>query len=515
MGWGGDGGGGYEVSGRTHKIHRVYTLLCIQYFLSTELGVVLIYSCFPRSVEPHFQEFYMPVEELNEINERQRLVGIYSLSPDVWKFVISDYLSVEDLVRFLSCCYSLRHFFEGYILRRRTLLREGMISSFQRLGIQVGRNISLQHGHPRDHPIRGMCFDKSGKLIIASVHRFGILSIWDPKTWISHGMFKISTIIYSICSIGDKLAVGTEGTIQIRRIDSMELILEIDCSDGKSVHSLCVDSHEMLVSGQMGGQVRVWNTITGQLVRELKGHSILVGSLKLLENGMLISRSLDGTFIVWDTLKGKSIMIINEGRTENVGTCVCTLSGGGFACGFKRGKIKVWRPTPASISVSAANSVLSCKKILEAHNGDVLSLHQLHDGNIVSGGFDFLMKVWDVEAATCVRVINVHVCPVNFIIAHPEFSSILSCSRMSDVVHVTAVDDFSLLEDDDDIKIHQRTLGVDRGIRKFRKCADYLFSKNAHRKAIDMCRQGLDMYPFDPHLKMTYNLAMRELYTFL
>lgn len=111
-----------------------------------------------------------------------------------------------------------------------------------------------------------------------------------------------------------------------------------------------------------------------------------------------------------------------EANKDNI-TAVCSLQkNGAFASGHRMGQILLWD----MISLTEDSVSYVCSKILKGHIAIISALCQLHDGTLTSGSKDTLIKVWDVDTGSCTRSIKVHAFQVDFLVAHPELSSVLS-----------------------------------------------------------------------------------------
>jgi len=58
---------------------------------------------------------------------------------------------------------------------------------------------------------------------------------------------------------------------------------------------------KLLVNAVSNGTIYLWDTVTGQQKKILKGHTTSVINLSFsVDGGMLVSQSWDGTVLVWD-----------------------------------------------------------------------------------------------------------------------------------------------------------------------------------------------------------------------
>ena len=71
------------------------------------------------------------------------------------------------------------------------------------------------------------------------------------------------------------------------------------------VLGVAFDQNGLLASGSVDSTIKLWDTITGQLMNTLEGHSSYVWSLAFDKNGLLASGSLDNTIKLWNTTTGQ------------------------------------------------------------------------------------------------------------------------------------------------------------------------------------------------------------------
>ena len=81
----------------------------------------------------------------------------------------------------------------------------------------------------------------------------------------------------------------------------------------KTEHAHNPHVHEHLIL-----QVRIWNASTGSCVRILRGHTSMVRSLAVMQDGnRVISAGTDGTLRLWDIETGQNLAVVG-GRLGHV-----------------------------------------------------------------------------------------------------------------------------------------------------------------------------------------------------
>jgi WD40 repeat protein len=70
--------------------------------------------------------------------------------------------------------------------------------------------------------------------------------------------------------------------------------------DGPIFSLACLLQKNYLASGSRDRSIKIWNYKSGLLVKTLRGHLHLIGSMQLLANGLLASASYDKTVLLWN-----------------------------------------------------------------------------------------------------------------------------------------------------------------------------------------------------------------------
>ena len=122
---------------------------------------------------------------------------------------------------------------------------------------------------------------------------------------------------------------------------------------------------KQLASASFDRTVKVWDAVTGQETRTLKGHTNWVNSVAFSPDGKrLASASSDRTAKVWDAVTGQETLTL-KGHTGHVMGVAFSPNGQRLASASRDKTAKVWdaRPwTPELRAQSQARSLLTMKR---------------------------------------------------------------------------------------------------------------------------------------------------------
>lgn len=156
----------------------------------------------------------------------------------------------------------------------------------------------------------------------------------------------------------------------------------------KPVVSVCACQRgNTVLSGDMGGTIRVWDLATRNCIHVLQGHTDSVNGLSISRNGeFALSASSDCTIRVWclDTYKCSRVL---RGHTSWV-CCVDFSPDGEFAVsGSEDNTVRLWELKTGK-----------CLRTLEGHSAPVYSVCYEEDGtHCISASEDHTMRRWDIS----------------------------------------------------------------------------------------------------------------------
>ena len=245
---------------------------------------------------------------------------------------------------------------------------------------------------------------------------------------------------------GDVASCSSDKTIKIWNIERTEMLYELN-GQTCSILSIALLQNGLLASGSWSGTISIWDLDQRVSLRTLEGHTGPVFSLKVLHNDNLASCSYDDTIKVWNpnsdenpllqTMTGHGINCFSGifGLLSNgcLVTCSCTFSVNEVSV------IRIWNPSKGklvkslttsskhirSLTVLANDNLVAgfldgtirifrlfdkfnYQKFPESHQGAVLSLLQLSNGYLISGGSrkDPTIKVWDPVSLRLITTIT-------------------------------------------------------------------------------------------------------------
>ncbi|RCR67286.1 caspase family protein [Larkinella punicea] len=219
--------------------------------------------------------------------------------------------------------------------------------------------------------------------------------------------FSVGNSDFSISSIGfspdnryvfsGEGIVKSGGNLQQWDIVSGQLIRELKGHKGK-VNSIAFSSDSVsIISTGWDQTIRLWDIRSGQQLHQFKGHTGAVGSAAFSPNNKyIVSGSWDKTVRLWDAVSKQEIYQF-EGHTGTVNSVAFSPDGQYIVSGSDDNQIIVWNITTKE------------KKIFKGHTDKVTQVSFLHNGQkMLSSSFDNTIKAWDTntgkEIATLIAV---------------------------------------------------------------------------------------------------------------
>jgi len=181
---------------------------------------------------------------------------------------------------------------------------------------------------------------------------------------------------------------------------------------GHAVRALAALPPGAVVSGSTDGTLRVWRLSDCSCVAQLSGHTDTVRCVLALPDGRVLSGADDSTLRLWSLADGTCEWLLT-GHTAAVWALVALADGSGrVVSGAWDGQLRVWAPPGPGGGADGQASVAppsACLRVLSGHTKAVHALCALpgSGARVVSGGADQTLRVWDCEAGTCDRTLDV------------------------------------------------------------------------------------------------------------
>src|SRR5262249_5126836 len=137
---------------------------------------------------------------------------------------------------------------------------------------------------------------------------------------------------------------------------------------------------EWILAGDSNGVVTIWETATGRLLQQLRGHTDLVGRIAFSPDGRtLATASWDHTVKLWDPLCGREMRTLRD-HEDWISCLAFPPDGNTLATGSFDAKIRLWEAaTTAEISASLAQDRTLAEEQQKRHREE-LEVRRTHSG---------------------------------------------------------------------------------------------------------------------------------------
>ncbi|KAF5103473.1 hypothetical protein D0Z03_000190 [Geotrichum reessii] len=202
--------------------------------------------------------------------------------------------------------------------------------------------------------------------------------------------------------------------------------LTITGNGGDVVTCLQFDDNQ-IITGSDDHSITIHNMDTGEVIRQLLGHTGGVWALQYVGN-LVVSGSTDRSVRVWDTRTGINTHMFT-GHTSTV-RCLEVLlpvevgidpethrpimepEHALIVTGSRDATLKVWRlpdepSATTTLSAQPENGDNYFLRTLQGHSSSVRALSG-HGNTVVSGSYDTTVRVWNVETGECKWVLTGH-----------------------------------------------------------------------------------------------------------
>jgi WD40 repeat protein len=281
----------------------------------------------------------------------------------------------------------------------------------QNILAHLRKNLSLEPGYAAGNIINILCQLQ----VELSGYDFSDLTVWSgclQKTQLQNVNFTGADLSQSVfakqlTSIlclafspnGKLLATGdVNGEIHLWQIANCQLLLVCKGHAGW-VHGLAFSPDgKTLCSASSDHTVKLWDVFDGSCLTTLTGHHQRVRTVAFSPDGKLIaSGGSDATIRLWDTQTGACLQVL-LGHANYIWSVAFSPDGTTIASGSEDRSIKLWDVHTGE-----------CWQILSEHQRWVRSLAFSPDGKLLaSGGGDRTLKIWEISSGECLRTLTGH-----------------------------------------------------------------------------------------------------------
>ena len=158
------------------------------------------------------------------------------------------------------------------------------------------------------------CVQYNGRLVVSVAYDF-IIRVWSAHTGeqvhqlVSHTNRIYSLLLWPCSEHPEPSACTTCTTNRAGRVNE------------QSEHR---NDREMIISGSLDTQVKVWDLNSGELYLTLCGHTSLTSSMEVVQNGSkLITANADQTIRIWDLFDGRCLNTLAPPQNKHSSALTC------------------------------------------------------------------------------------------------------------------------------------------------------------------------------------------------
>jgi WD40 repeat protein len=161
----------------------------------------------------------------------------------------------------------------------------------------------------------------------------------------------------------------------------------------KKVNKLLKFDKNTLLSCSDDSTIKIWSVNDKECVASLTDHEGKVNDIIIIDENHILSCSEDRTLRLWNLENVECVQVVS---TKNIENCLCKLSDDKILVGGKDNYIKIY------------DIDLEYVDMFKAHDDEVLVIKENKNGDIISGGKEHLVKIFNANSLECKKVLQGH-----------------------------------------------------------------------------------------------------------
>lgn len=352
---------------------------------------------------------------------RQAISGSYDNSMILWNLETGDVLQ-----RFRghgNLIYGVA------LAGQRRVLSGSLDGTIRYWDIANGAEISRFETHTGIIQAQVLFETAQGEARLVSAARDGVLILWDLETGQEIRRFEsdagavwgVDVHVENGLLISAHRVSATNGRVvlwdletgqELRRFDNGTGFLSVSFNSDASVAALAGEP------GSAGANIVLWDTATGEVIKELVGHNRRIWSAKFSpDNQFIASVDVDSHVWLWrvDTGEIAHDLVGHEGVIYSV---AYSPDGASVLSGSGDGTLRLWNTTTGELV-----------RTFSGHQDEIKSVAFDPTGQIaLSGSDDGSVRLWDLETGAEIQRFDGHLGEVWSVAYHPDGQSVFSGS---------------------------------------------------------------------------------------